>query len=250
LKEFEKAADEYKQGALIESLPVFDLALGQCYRMLHRPDDAIWYYERFIKYGRPTGNVLKGVEDLIALMRAELEKKATAPVSTEAAPTPAQRVPPTATASSPSPTTETTGLTFQHRERWYQDRLGWGLVGAGLVAAGVAGYLFSGASDLHAEANATLSHMRRNELHDQADRRKVIGDVVGAGGVALLVTAAVKLAIHPGDHASPSVSWGLAISSQGVRFFCKCLTQSHSEQAESIDCPLSGHRHFILGRLT
>jgi len=37
---------------------------------------------------------------------------------------------------------------------------------------------------------------------------------------------------------------------EDLGFFCECLAQSHSEQAESIDCPLRGHRHYILGRLT
>jgi tetratricopeptide (TPR) repeat protein len=76
LREFEKAIEEYKAGAVREDSPIFYYNLGQCYRQLGRYEDAIWHYERFLERGKPTGEVEASVRDFIVQMRGELEKKA------------------------------------------------------------------------------------------------------------------------------------------------------------------------------
>ncbi len=46
VREFERAVEEYKAGALKEDMPVFHYNLGQCYRQLGKYEEAIWHYER------------------------------------------------------------------------------------------------------------------------------------------------------------------------------------------------------------
>lgn len=87
VREFEKAIEEYKAGALREDASVFYYNLGQCYRQLGRYEDAIWHYERFLERGRPTGDVATSVKDFVVQMKNELEKKAMKQPPVEPAPT-------------------------------------------------------------------------------------------------------------------------------------------------------------------
>jgi tetratricopeptide (TPR) repeat protein len=86
LREFEKAIEEYKVGAVREDAPLFHYNLGQCYRQLGRYEDAIWHYERFLERGKPAGVVEASVRDFIAQMKGELEKKAMTQPPVEPAP--------------------------------------------------------------------------------------------------------------------------------------------------------------------
>src|SRR5882724_11088677 len=68
LRSFDEAIREFKAGALIESAPVFDYNLGQAYRQLGKYKDALWHYDRFLNYGRPTGELLDAVTGFMAEM--------------------------------------------------------------------------------------------------------------------------------------------------------------------------------------
>lgn len=205
LREFEKAVDEYKAGALKEDSPVFYYNLGQCYRQLGKYEDAIWQYERFLARGRPTGEIKIAVEGFIKQMKDELAKKAMTQQPIEPAPDP-KPAPPAAPAG---PTNVTI---VEHAEPWYRDGLGWGLTGAGVIGTGVSLGFFISAQGLDDDANAETSQDDRDRLHERASDRRVIGTVVGVVGVGVLVTGVVKLILRPKDHErtiKTSVNFGL-----------------------------------------
>lgn len=75
VREFDKAIEEYKAGALREDVPVFHYNLAQCYRQLGRHEEALWHYERFLQRGQPTGELEQATKDFIEQMKGELQKK-------------------------------------------------------------------------------------------------------------------------------------------------------------------------------
>lgn len=190
LREFDKAIDEYKAGALVEDAAVFYYNLGQCYRQLGRPEDAIWHYQRFLDRANPLPpKYKKAVEDFIREMKAEIDKRTIAkPI--EPAPTPpiserADHKPRTITIVDPA-------------EPWYTDGFGWGLTGTGTVAAGVSIWLLADAKSLDDQANMSSSQQTQNELRERAGQRRLAGAIVGVAGGLVLVTGVVKLVVSPG----------------------------------------------------
>ncbi len=128
VREFEKAIEEYKAGALKEDVPVFHYNLAQCFRQLGRYDDAICHYERFLDRGKPTGQLKTAVEDFVQQMRGELQKKAMTQPPNDPGPTaPQVVVPPSAK----------TIVVIDRGEPWYADGLGWGMTGVGVLAGHV-----------------------------------------------------------------------------------------------------------------
>lgn len=207
LQDFEGAILAYKQAALIENLPVFDLALGQCYRKLHRYDDALWHFQRFLKYGRPSGNVRKGVEDLMAQMRAEH-----APVVPHSAPSDPPAAPLAATAPA-APTVE-------RGDPWYRDGLGLALVGIGTLAAGTAGYLVFDGHRLRDDSNTDPVQARRNQLYDESVSRYRLSAAFGIAGGSLLVAGILRLASRPSARIRrDATSWNLEVTGHGVMAF-------------------------------
>ena len=216
VRSFEEATTEYKAGALIESAPIFDFNLGQCYRQLGKYQDAIWHYQRFVRTSPETPFRITVVHQFIDQMKGELEKKAMTQPPTEAA---------TDTASEPSASvsqgtvTSSTALTTEPPPRWYEDGLGWGLASAGVVGLGVAAGFLISASSLRDDANHETDQRRRSELHDRGDTRALLGAVIGIGGAAVFVVGVVKLAIAPDRRQAASNAVGLSIAPNGVAVF-------------------------------
>jgi len=207
LKEFEKAISEYKSGALIESLPVWDLALGQCYRMLHRYEDSLWHLERFIKYGHPSGGLLKGINEVIAPMRAEVEKNAMSQRS--AGGPPGQTAP---AAAAPTPV-----IKIENTSPWYRDGLGLALVGVGTIGVAAGGYLLLDGSRLHDEANRDPSQARQDALNDQANSRVDLGAGLGIAGIVALSVGVIRFATRPSDRSTrATVAWTITASTRGI----------------------------------
>ncbi len=210
VRSFEEASVEYKAGALVEPAPIFDYNLGQCYRQLKRYQDAIWHYDRFVKSSPNTPEHVASVQKLIADMKAELDSKAMrepptdpgptgeTPVPAVVAPNPAEPPPaqPRAAVIPASPAVEP----------WYADTFGWGLAGVGAVGVVASAGLFVNASGLVDDANHATSQQEQNALRDKADSRKLLGTVIGIGGIALLTTGIIKLAIRPHAEASTGVT--------------------------------------------
>ena len=165
IRSFDEAVAEYKEGALIEPAPVFDYNLGQCFRQLGKYKEAIWHYERFLTRANPQGELLDTVNNFIAQMKAELDKKAMTQQPTEPAPLPSS---PARDAPAPS-----------HGEVWYDDTWGWALSGAGVVGVAVGGGLLANAASLNGNANMTTNQQERDRLRDQEHNRNVLGAITG-----------------------------------------------------------------------
>lgn len=215
LRDFEKAIEEYKAGALKEDAPVFSYNLGQCYRQLGRYEDAIWHYERFLDRGKPTGKVEASVKKFIAQMKGELEKKAMkqppvepAPPSTSDSATPRQTLP----ASLPS-AERRRGMPLQRKLA-----IGVGAAGAAAVGLGVVlGLRAQSLKDDAAEICPMTSCARALEANDLIDRGKTnalyANVAYGVSGVAILGAAVLWLTSSPAEHR------GTAIAPQFSRTF-------------------------------
>src|SRR5262245_21764856 len=132
VREFDKAIEEFKAGALIEDAPVFLYNLGQSYRQLGRYEDAIWHYERFVSRTKPTGKLKEAIDGFLAEMRAELAKSP--------APPPAEGAPPAPTggeATAPPPAVVRPVPTDERSERpgmSTRRKIAIGVAAGGLVA--------------------------------------------------------------------------------------------------------------------
>lgn len=216
VREFEKAIEEYKAGALKEDAPVFYYNLGQCYRQLGRYDDAIWHYQRFLDRANPLPAKYKqAVEDFIREMKAEQEKRAMTKQPTEPAPDSRPTVIEPASNPPPSPRVVTV---LDRGEPWYADGLGWGLTGTGVVASGASLWLLLDASSLSDDANHEASQEKQTALRNRASDRRLAGAIVGVVGGAALVTGIIKLAIAPKDRQRTVTAADLAlgVTSNGV----------------------------------
>ena len=215
VQRFQDAAAEYKKGALVEPAPIFDYNLGQAYRQSGDYKSAIWYYRRFLDQDSTPGARTDAVNKFIADMKAELDRQAMKEPPTEPeseattpkpAPSPAALPSPPLAVAAEAPT-----------EHWYQDGFGWGLAGTGLVGSIVGGGLLLDAASLNNDANHSTDQQEASALHDKADTRTLLGGVIGAVGVGLLVTGAIKLAIHPSASGhGAATAWNLAVTRNGI----------------------------------
>ncbi len=215
VREFEKATEEYKAGAIKEDAPVFYYNLGQCYRQLGRYQDAIWHYQRFLDRANPLpAKYRQAVEGFIRDMKAELDKKAMTKQPTE--PAPDSRPPP----NTPPVTEPLPGIvTMEDRaEPWYVDGLGWGLTGTGVVASGVSLWLLLDAAGLADDANHESSQEKQAALRNRAGDRRLAGTIVGVVGAAALLTGIVKLAIAPKDRPRTVTATDLSLGVTGTGF--------------------------------
>jgi tetratricopeptide (TPR) repeat protein len=200
IRSFEEAAVEYKAGALVEPAPVFDYNLGQCFRQLGKYKEAIWHYERFLNRASPQGKLLDAVNNFIAQMKGELDRKAMTVQPIEPAP------PAIATRGEPTPA---------EGEAWYKDTWGWTLTGAGLVGVTVGGALLANASSLNSDANKTTNQQQRDQLRDKEHSRAAFGAITGVAGLGLLASGIVKLAIYPTER-SRVARWDIGVTHHGL----------------------------------
>jgi tetratricopeptide (TPR) repeat protein len=203
IRSFDQAIEEYKAGALVESAPVFDYNLAQCFRQLGKYQEAIWHYQRFLTRGDPKGELLDAVNDFLTQMKSELDRKAMNQPPNEPGSEPTKPV---------SLRVRDDNSIIQRREPWYRDRFGLGLAGVGVIGLALGGGLLIDGASVNREANANLNQQASDKLHDKANTRNLLGTVIGIGGAGLLVTGIIKLALH---HEVPSrgARWGLAVSS-------------------------------------
>lgn len=215
VRSFEEAAAEYKAGALVESAPIFDYNLGQCYRQLGKYEDAIWHYERFTRKATATPKHAELARKHIVQMRAELEQKAKNEPPTEAAPAPlpSEDAKP---ANQPAQRDTQPAITTTAAPAWYADPFGWGLAGAGALGVGVSGVLFLDAASLRDDANNASTQEDADRLHNRADTRQLVATIIGIGSLGLVVTGAIKLAIHDAAAPTQHASWGLGASTNSA----------------------------------
>jgi tetratricopeptide (TPR) repeat protein len=221
IRSFDDAITEFKAGALIEPAPVFDYNLGQAYRQLGKYQDALWHYDRFMKYGEPTGELRDAVMSFTAAMRAHIANRALTMPPTAAAPpdrSTEQATLAKTRATTPESATHTRNIEsirpVEHPDG--PDWIGWSLAGSGVVALGVSGVLLYSASSLNGRANTELDARARDDLHDQASTRNTAGIVIGVGGLVLTAVGVIKLAVHPRHPASSTATLDVGITSDGV----------------------------------
>jgi tetratricopeptide (TPR) repeat protein len=221
-RSFEAAIVEFKDGALLEPVPAFDYNLGQAYRQLGKYQEALWHYDRFLTYGKPTGDVLKAVQDWMAEMRAHLANRALTMPPIEAA---SEANQPRAHAGPPA-ATEPTRAVGLHDAPAPGDRgdsipwVGWTVTSAGVAAMGGAAFLFLRASSLTDQANTDPDTRTRTDLRDRAATRNLAGAVVGVGGLALTATGLYMLVTHSSHHdRAGTASLDLGITGHSVVVF-------------------------------
>jgi tetratricopeptide (TPR) repeat protein len=214
LGSFEEAIVEYKAGALIEQVPVFDYNLGQANRQLGNYRDALWHYDRFLANGRPVGKLRDAVISFMAEMRTHLANKAQTMPPTDPAP---------ASGASP-PTVSQPSLSEQQRGRVPNDALvpgedrdwvGWSLSAAGVVGLGTAGYLFVHASQLSDQVALEQDQQRRNQLRSGVHTNVVAGTITASAGAALVIAGVIRLALHR-DERARRATWAVTATSGGV----------------------------------
>lgn len=194
VREFEKAVEEYKAGAIREDAPVFYYNLGQCYRQLGRYEDAIWHYERFLDRGKPTGEIEASVRKFIAQMKSELEKAAMRQPPTEPAPASPDSSPPPPESASPGHVLPASPPPAQRRRSMpLQRKLAIGIGAAGAAALGLGVVLGLRAESFEEDADAICPMStcdRANEATSLIDRGKTnalyANIAFGVGGSAIL----------------------------------------------------------------
>jgi tetratricopeptide (TPR) repeat protein len=225
-RSFAEAISEFKAGAVVDGAPVFDFNLGQSYRQLGNYQAALWHYDRFLKYGQPAGQLLDAVMAFMKEMQGHLANRAlTMPPTDVASESDATRArhgsaraptpPPTATQPRPQPNT------VPPDDR--ADSINWGgwtVTGMGALALGGAGFLFQRVSSLTDQANAEPYDRARDDLHDEANTRHIVGIIVGVGGVVLTATGIYMLVSHGRHHEASSVTaFDVGISGSGIVAF-------------------------------
>jgi tetratricopeptide (TPR) repeat protein len=228
-QDFKAAIEEFKAGALAEPCSTFDYDLGQSYRQLGLYKEALWHYQRFLDTGHPTGDVLQGVQDLIAEMQAHLANAARTMPPTEPAPDATQPEPPArAEAKLAQPTTQPPAT--QHdadtrhappddERRGSVNWIGWTVTVGGVATLGTTGYLILRASNLDDQANMNIDNRKRSDLHDQASTRRLAGAIVGVGGAALTATGIYLLSTSRHQDRSTTASLDVGITGRGVVVF-------------------------------
>ncbi|MEZ4361511.1 MAG: hypothetical protein R3B48_15095 [Kofleriaceae bacterium] len=185
LREFKRAIEEYKAGALLEDAPVFQYNLAQAYRLSGHYKEALWHYDRFVKRTAPTGALREAIAQFIEELNREL---ASAERSGE---TP-----------SPDPPQPPAPAAVQLHERprsppapWYRDNVGWALAGGGFaLSLASLGFAVS-AGSLDDEAAQTSLESKRASLRESARKHRLTAYVLGGIGVPLLTVGGVKLAL-------------------------------------------------------
>lgn len=182
VREFARAIEEYKAGALLEDATVFQYNLAQSYRLLGNHAEALWHYERFLKRAQPQEPLRSAVLQFIEQQKAASEKAtghATAPTAQAREQVPLH--------SSPPP---------PRRRRWAHDRLGWSLVGSGVALGAASGILFALARSLDRDGNAEPLESRREDLRDRAQNRRIAAYLTGGLGLFALGAGGVRLWLH------------------------------------------------------
>ena len=204
--EFQAAIDAYVAAEILEPSPLGLYNLAQTYRAMGDYAKAIEQYRTFIESAKPGRPLRRLIECHITSMSAELDRAAstappTGPESTR--PRDATTPPPETTATATSePAKPAQPLELQldepaEREPWQADTLGWTIGGAGLVVAGVGGFLLLDARGLRADANDEDSEPARIDLRERADKHQSWGTAATITGGALLIAGIVKLALRP-----------------------------------------------------
>jgi tetratricopeptide (TPR) repeat protein len=233
VNDYDRAIKEYQQGAILDPVPLFWFNLGLAYRNSQRFPEAIKAFREFVRRSAgdddPDGyraQVEQLLPQLVASQTAPPQhpqpstetsgvepnaptgegepastssKVATAPLAS--ATITASPAVPSAGSGAPAASATTAGATPTW-SRWH-DGLGWGLTGAGVLAAGVGVGLLASASSLDGQADRETDFAKRDQLRQSASSRRSAGEITAAAGAVLLVGAIARFALI-GSPAQPS----------------------------------------------
>lgn len=206
LRSFEEAIAEYKAGALLEPATVFDFNLAQSYRQLGKYKEAIWHYERFLKYGEPEGELRDVVNTFLKEIRLQLADPAPPRPPDDPAP-------PRAESALASPAASQARRSDVSSSAPGTDWFGWGLAGAGAATVSAAGALLFNASQLSDQANMERDTVRWSQKHEQARYRSTVGAIIGITGVGLTAAGVIKLVLHAREARRTTATMVLTITS-------------------------------------
>jgi tetratricopeptide (TPR) repeat protein len=191
IREFARAIEEYKAGALIEDAPVFQYNLAQAYRLSGRYEEALWHYDRFVKRTQPTGPIRAAIEQFTIDMKANIEAAASKNHGArKEEPTESANVPPAAKKQQSGP------------RRWYRDTTTVALLGSGTAMLTTMTFLLLTARGLEQDALADPKESKRRSLEDRANSRRIAGYVLGTAGVAVAAVGALRIAVRSSASAS------------------------------------------------
>lgn len=208
---YAEAIDEYVAASLLDPAPSIHYNLGQSYRLSGQYENAILQYRLFVDRGAPGLAVRRLVECHIERMRSELQRSASTAPPTGPAPEGTSQ----ASIAAP-PLSESAMEGAGQVEPWYQDRLGLGLAGLGIVVAGAGAWLLADAASLDDDANHEHRDDVRVDLRDQSDSRRTWGTVGTGVGAVALVAGVVKLAITPDAPRAAERSASVSFSPSGI----------------------------------
>lgn len=182
VREFARAIEEYKAGALLEDATVFQYNLAQSYRLLGNHEEALWHYERFLRRAQPQEPLRSTVLQFIEQQKAASEKAASHATARSAQ------------ASEPGPRHRS--LAPARRKHWADDRLGWSLAGAGVALGATSGILLLLARSLDRDGNAEPLESQRADLRDRAQTRRIAAYLTGGLGLFAVGAGGVRLWLH------------------------------------------------------
>ena len=203
LQKYQEAIDEYQKAYEISGDPPMLYNIAQAYRLAEQPGEAARYYRRFLQR-MPNAHNREDVERKIAdqeRMAEQQRKKAEAvtpppppppptkppPIVEVKPPPPPSVTPPTAPPNPPPPPPETSHV---------RAVVGWSMLGAGLIADGVAAY--EGYRAKQKGDQLTKDSMNGKtfdpSLETAGKNANIAAIALGIGGTALAITGIIVLA--------------------------------------------------------
>jgi tetratricopeptide (TPR) repeat protein len=187
LQQFSDALDMFRRGYQEKPDPVFLYNIGQCQRQLGQYEAAAKSYRAYINASSETPANAEQVRGLIGDMdRAAQEQRAAKPPTGTTAPT---AIAPANVSPAPVATVESAP------HRWYQNPVGWSLVGVGVASLAISIGMFAHENDLNNQLGSASSIIQAQQLQSDRDTYKAAGIATVAIGGAVLVAGAVVLGV-------------------------------------------------------
>lgn len=176
--------------------PALLFNLGQTYRKLGQFEDARDRYNQWLQAAREGDPdipaVQKKVAELDALITAQASNPPEGLKEQNRNTAPGSDVdPPVSPEQSPAPALMT------ESPRWYEDKVGWSVTAAGVVALGVGMYFLASAQTAADDAAQSTSEAALRDRTDEGRQDQLLGTVFGIGGAAITVVGVGLLIWNP-----------------------------------------------------
>jgi tetratricopeptide (TPR) repeat protein len=210
--EYRKALEEFKAAHVEKNDPAYIYNIAECHRQLREPQDAVFFYRRFLRLVPPSSPLRTEAERRIA----ELEPQAPAATSASATDLHPGSGPPGSAAtppSSPNPHGEDRAGGGGARSRRVA---GYVVGGAGLLALAIGAYFGVDAWTTWKESEslcpADMCNDRGRALSEEAGTSARIADIaVGTGLVGIGLATYLILTSRAGAPSAPSAAWRVRV---------------------------------------